>query len=173
MRNNQVTANQGSDGVAVTGNQNTLSSNQVTANLGPGVQVSGSRNLVRNNQVHGNDAGIVVTGQLNRILDNDAADNLPPPGQFAAGDLDDENFNFQTFDFTCDQNTWNGNIWGSGGFFPDCTATGGHPAPGGPPAPSAAVHGAAGPKRPPPPPPSTAKAPSLDDTLKRGFPARP
>ncbi|MGI8777347.1 MAG: hypothetical protein ACR2LJ_08160, partial [Acidimicrobiales bacterium] len=94
---------------------------------------------MRNNEVHGNDSGIVVTqqGHLNRILHNDAADNAPDP--FSKADLEDDNFTFQPFfSFDCDQNTWNGNIWGSGGFFPDCVTIGGHPAPGGPPPPGGA-----------------------------------
>ncbi len=145
---------------------------------GDGIQIGAEVNTVSVNQVHGNDDGILVTqqGHRNQILNNDASNNLAAIG-FA--DLDDENFTFiPTFPFQlfdCDQNTWRGNIWGSGGYFPDCTAIGGHPAPGGPPAPmpaasslSAGVPLAARAARPASPPASP-----LDDTVKRGHPPMP
>jgi hypothetical protein len=57
----------------------------------------------------------------------DASNNLTTFGGF---DLLDENPD-------CDNNFWSGNIWGSGGFSPACTAAGGHEAPGTPVTPAA------------------------------------
>jgi sugar lactone lactonase YvrE len=119
IEDNVVTGN-GTDGFAFPGN-------------GIGVQSllftdPNTRVLVRNNEVHGNGrSGIDVLSRSNRIVGNDASNNLTTFGGF---DLLDENPD-------CDNNFWSGNIWGSGGFSPACTAAGGHEAPGTPVTPAA------------------------------------
>ena len=97
---------------------------------------------VSNNQVHGNgNDGIFVLGEGNKIVRNNAANNL-------ASDL---------YDATgCTNNVWLRNIWGSGGFFPDCVTKGGSG-----PAPVAAQKAAA-----------SQPVPSLDAVANRGGAAR-
>jgi parallel beta-helix repeat protein len=135
----------------------TVADNVVTGNAGAGIFIGAERNTVRRNQVHGNvRSGIVVSedGHDNRILHNDAAGNVPTGPAFGAGDLVDLSTTPIPTDpfvlYDCDHNTWLGNIWGSGGFFPDpalgpdnptaCTTIGGHAA-GGPVASAAAPRG--------------------------------
>ncbi|MDQ3897583.1 MAG: right-handed parallel beta-helix repeat-containing protein [Actinomycetota bacterium] len=85
---------------------------------------------VQRNEVHGNAGGGILslgccggpfelkTGR-NRIVGNNAANNLASPANTSfAKDLGDA---FPD----CDHNTWNDNRWGTGGYFPACTATGG------------------------------------------------
>ncbi len=114
-----------------------IANNVVTGNMGgDGILVGADQGRVLNNQVHGNGAGIMVNllGHSNQVVGNNAADN-------SGADLTDLNATSISVDpfliFDCDHNNWNGNIWGSGGFFPDpsstdpsepiaCTTTGGH-----------------------------------------------
>lgn len=135
------------NGIGVQANQRALldtnvlvQRNTVIGNGGQGVNIASSSNHVLNNEVHANLAGgIVLFGgdraQRNEIRQNNAADN--PNGD---GDLADFFFNEATSAFDCDHNTWFGNTWGSGGFWPDpallgtfgpvaCTTFGGTAAP--------------------------------------------
>jgi len=142
-----------------------VENNVVTNNPGDGILVGSEQNTVQNNQVHGNGAGIFVTelGHLNQILNNNAANNTPVSRPGLGGDLVDVNRRTDAAGnlvYDCDANTWFGNIWGTGGFFPDpatigtisdpgtsapaaCTTIGGHPASGGPAAPGAVAQVAA------------------------------
>lgn len=88
-----------------------------------------NRSLVQHNQVHGNYGdGIFVLGQENRILDNDASNNALGAGPFTAHyDLHDGS---GVWVDSCVNNVWSGNVWGSGGYRPDCTSSGGHLAAG-------------------------------------------
>ena len=81
--------------------------------------------LVEFNQVIGNGRdGIQVVAQSNTILDNTG--NRNGVGAFRGFDLRDFDRDPVTFQPTCTTNTWSGNVWGSGGFFPARAATGGH-----------------------------------------------
>jgi parallel beta-helix repeat protein len=87
---------------------------------------------VQDNQVRGNGQnGIVIlrSARENRIINNVATDNnrLGATGIFRYFDLYDENAG-------CDDNVWNGNVWGSGLYAPVCVTNGGSgpPAPTGP-----------------------------------------
>ena len=116
--NNLVTHNGNYDGIGVLGVGSDRNLMQSLMFTDPNTKV-----LVRNNQVHGNGrSGIDVLSRSNRIVGNDASNNLTTFGGF---DLLDENPE-------CDNNFWSGNIWGSGGFSPACTAAGGHEAPAAP-----------------------------------------
>lgn len=101
---------------------------------GPGALTPLTRVLVYGNEVHGNAGnGIFVRSQDNQIVNNDAADNALFRIYGDEVDLYDTNED-------CDSNEWHNNIWGSGGFFPECVTAGGSgpPAPGGQAAASAA-----------------------------------
>lgn len=96
------------------------------AGNGIGVQVGAAWNpatpvslVIQGNQIHGNgDDGIQIRRRVGatRVLGNDAAGNA------AKGNAVD----LRDFNTVCGTNTWLGNSWGSGGFSPPCTATGGH-----------------------------------------------
>ncbi|MCA1684157.1 MAG: right-handed parallel beta-helix repeat-containing protein, partial [Actinobacteria bacterium] len=98
----------------------TIQNNTIVDNHGgDGIHVGADENVLRANQVHGNDSGILVTaqGHGNQILNNDASNNAPD--LFSRADLEDDNFTIVAFEgpvWDCDQNTWRGNIWGSGGY---------------------------------------------------------
>lgn len=107
---------------------------------GDGINIVSSGNRVLNNEVHANKrSGIDIANRTrakrNEIRNNNAANNGAPGPSVA--DLYDDSVNPVTRVRDCDQNTWFGNIWGSGGFSPECTATGGHAATDGPSAASA------------------------------------
>jgi parallel beta-helix repeat protein len=106
-----------------------------------GAQPPDSNVYVHDNQIHGNGLdGIFVHATGDRIINNDASNNdarLNLPFFF---DLHDTSFNPTTFEFNCFGNTWSGNIWGSPGFSPDCTSTGGHLAGTGKPKPHGATN---------------------------------
>ena len=120
--------------------------NRVNGNGGDGINITSSENRVLDNGVHANaGSGILVqgstatSGHFNEIRNNDAANNVTGP--FGQGDLVDNSIDEETFVFDCDSNTWFGNIWGSGGYWPDpavlgdggpvaCTTTGGRAARG-------------------------------------------
>lgn len=79
-----------------------------------------TRVVVEDNRVHGNGgSGIVVFSQENTIRNNDVADNAVIEDAF------DVAFDLYDMNADCDANIWSGNIWGSGGFDPECTTTGG------------------------------------------------
>ena len=136
---------------------NTVTGNGTTNSIGNGIGVSVGFNwnlgptqlLIQNNQIHGNGVDGIRIGNPfgfgtgspdgNQILNNDAANNAANPaadtyeGGIQGYDLHDLNAN-------CGADIWSGNIWGSGGYNPTCTTTGGSPAPA---APSAATTNAA------------------------------
>lgn len=96
---------------------------------GDGINIVSSANRVLNNQVHANKhSGIKIANatraKRNEIRDNNAANNGSQSSSVA--DLFDSSFNPVTRVRDCHENTWFGNIWGSGGFFPECTTAGGH-----------------------------------------------
>ncbi|MCA1683931.1 MAG: right-handed parallel beta-helix repeat-containing protein, partial [Actinobacteria bacterium] len=113
---------------------NTVTGNGATNSVGNGIGVSVGfiwrgpiGMLIQGNNVHGNGVdGIRIAAKAtgNRIFENDAADNNKNPaanryeGSPPAFDLHDLNVR-------CAGNAWQGNIWGSGGFSPACTANGG------------------------------------------------
>ncbi|MCA1683758.1 MAG: right-handed parallel beta-helix repeat-containing protein, partial [Actinobacteria bacterium] len=117
-----------------------------------------TRVLVKQNKVLGNASdGIRVLSQDNQILSNTADGN---GGEFAGiwnFDLVDYNNDPDTFEPTCDNNLWSANIWGSGGFFPDCTSAGGRPLAGTKAAPKVSL--APELRRRPKDPPARSKAP--------------
>ena len=81
--------------------------------------------LVEFNQVIGNGRdGIEVVSQGNTILDNIGNGN--GAGAFGGFDFRDFNHDPVTYQPTCATNTWSGNVWGSGGFYPACSSNGGH-----------------------------------------------
>lgn len=95
--------------------------NGIGLQLGPRLRTDITDVLIQNNQVHGNSqAGITVSSNGNRILNNDAADNAVQPQNSIPGmwDLHDAKAN-------CGKNVWSGNAWGSGGYSQACTTTGG------------------------------------------------
>jgi hypothetical protein len=86
-----------------------------------------TRVSVQENEVHGNATnGIQILAQSNRILSNNAAGNGGELAGVANFDLADFNLDPVSSEPSCDSNLWSGNIWGTGGFFPDCTTAGGH-----------------------------------------------
>ncbi len=112
--------------------------NGIGIQVGAQSPVATTNLLVQRNQIHGNGGnGIDIpeppfvtsrTATGNRILDNNAADNALDASQFSLfWDLHDANPN-------CAGNVWARNVWGSGGYNPECTATAGS----GPSQPSAA-----------------------------------
>lgn len=104
--------------------------NGIGIQLGPQALVVATNLLVERNEVHGNyGTGIEIppppdilrsrSATGNRILFNNAADNaLNRTEYFLYWDLNDANPE-------CAGNTWIGNTWGSGGYDPVCTSTGG------------------------------------------------
>ncbi|MGH7748474.1 MAG: right-handed parallel beta-helix repeat-containing protein, partial [Candidatus Dormibacteria bacterium] len=85
--------------------------------------------LVENNQVYGNGRdGIEVVASGNQILNNIGNGN--GAGAFGGFDFRDFDSDPVTFQPSCSTNTWSGNQWGSGGFFPQCVSNGGSPLPG-------------------------------------------
>jgi len=78
---------------------------------------------VENNAVHGNGGnGIVVPNSHgDHILNNNAADNA----KLFGNDLADYTSDPDTFEQNCTDNVWFNNTWGSGFYYPDCTATDG------------------------------------------------
>lgn len=118
------------DGISVLGDQNEIADNRVKANGRDGVIVTSHDNVFRSNRVNRNLASGIKAefgSRGNQFIDNDGADN----GEFFAdfdselfqADLVDVNADFQDDPFlrtyNCGGNTWSGNKWGSGGFFPD------------------------------------------------------
>jgi streptogramin lyase len=121
---------------------NTVTGNGTTNSIGNGIGISVGFNwnlgptnmLIQNNQVHGNGVDGIRIGNPfgfgtgvsdgNQIIRNNAANNAVNPaadtyeGGIQGYDLDDLNAN-------CGADIWSGNIWGSGGFSPACTTTGG------------------------------------------------
>lgn len=101
---------------------------------GNGIGVSANREatqatnvLVRDNEVHGNqDSGIVINTFGNRILNNNAANNARPRVDPLFGTVYRSGFDLADFSPGpgCG-NEWFGNIWGSGGYFPECVTAGG------------------------------------------------
>jgi hypothetical protein len=79
--------------------------------------------LVEYNQVIGNGRdGIQVVADGNQILNNMGTGN---------GGRDFRDFDrTATFQPTCLNNTWSGNQWGTGGFYPQCASNGGSQLPG-------------------------------------------
>lgn len=147
---------------------NRVIGNGVNSFGGDGINVASNGNQIRNNHVHGNHvSGIFVFGQGNSIRDNNAANNVRAP-EFFAFDLYDGNVDPDTFEPTCDANVWVRNIWGSGGFFPDCTAVGGHAALGT----AQAAQAAEGSRRSPAPRADANASPRYED-LVRGHPPMP
>ncbi|MGH9178246.1 MAG: right-handed parallel beta-helix repeat-containing protein, partial [Acidimicrobiales bacterium] len=133
-RNNRVVGNrvEGSilDGINVAGDTNQIEGNRVSGNGRDGIIVTAHDGLVRGNRVRGNTASGIKAefgSSGNQFLDNDAIDNGEPIADFDSfvfqGDLVDVNADFQEdpflIIFNCGTNTWSGNSWGSGGFFPD------------------------------------------------------
>ena len=85
--------------------------------------------LVENNQVYGNGRdGIQVIASGNQILNNIGNGN--GAGAFRGFDFRDFDRDPVTFRPSCSTNTWSGNQWGTGGFFPQCVSNGGSPLPG-------------------------------------------
>ncbi|MDQ6947736.1 MAG: right-handed parallel beta-helix repeat-containing protein [Actinomycetota bacterium] len=67
---------------------------------------------------HNGSNGIIVLSQRNKVINNVAKDNnVLMNGSF---DLNDQNGPDTTGGPPCDSNVWSGNVWGSGGVFPDC-----------------------------------------------------
>ena len=121
---------------------NTVEGSGATNSIGNGIGVSVGRNwdkgptqmLVAGNQIHGNGVDGIRVGNPfgfatgnptgNKFLANDVADNATNPaadtyeGGVRAFDLHDLNKR-------CADNLWRANKWGSGGFSPACTTTGG------------------------------------------------
>ncbi len=124
---------------------NTVTGNGRTNSVGNGIGISVGPNwdpalpvgmVVQGNEVHENGVDGIRIAQTpcpaaecqiagdNEIVDNDAADNNTNPavntyeGSPPAFDLHDQNAD-------CDHNTWSHNTWGSAGYTPACTATGG------------------------------------------------
>lgn len=99
---------------------------------GNGIGIQNARNatantneLVEFNQVIGNGRdGIEALSQGNTILDNTGTGN--GTGPFHGFDFRDLNRVPVTYQPTCSTNTWSGNVWGTGGFFPQCASNGGH-----------------------------------------------
>jgi len=80
--------------------------------------------IVDHNQVYGNGRdGIQVVASGNRIVNNVGSGN--GVGAFHGFDFRDFDRDPVTFQPTCSTNTWSGNEWGTGGFFPACAANGG------------------------------------------------
>ncbi|MCA1683595.1 MAG: right-handed parallel beta-helix repeat-containing protein [Actinobacteria bacterium] len=150
---NNVVRNNASAGIANVNHvggrvvNNTVIGNGATNSFGNGIGVSVGFNwtggptnmLIQGNKIHRNGVdGIRIGNPVgfntgnptgNQILDNDAADNARKPsvdtyeGSPQGYDLHDRNPD-------CADNVWLRNIWGSGGYSPPCTATGGSgPAP--------------------------------------------
>ncbi|CAN5249182.1 hypothetical protein BH18ACT4_BH18ACT4_04550 [soil metagenome] len=96
--------------------------NGIGLQLGPDAEATGTRALVQDNEVHGNGLDgihVQIRASENLIIDNNAADNdVLDLSYIDAYDLHDLNPR-------CDSNTWKGNTWGSGSYFPRCTAIGG------------------------------------------------
>ncbi len=121
---------------------NTVTGNGATNSIGNGIGVSVGFNwdlgptkmLIQGNEIHGNGVdGIRIGNPLgfgtgspngNRILNNQAANNATNPaadtyeGGIQGFDLHDLNPN-------CGTDIWSGNTWGSAGYSPACTSTGG------------------------------------------------
>ena len=87
---------------------------------GPALRTTDMHMTIEANEVHGNSAtGIEIRATANTIIGNDASGNA-----LTAAPVNDPYFDLQDRTAGC-TNTWSGNIWGSGGFSPACTATGG------------------------------------------------
>ncbi len=97
--------------------------NGIGIRAGFGFQGAATRVLVQDNQVRRNGQnGIVVlrNARENRIINNVSTDNnmLGHTERYRHLDLLDENDR-------CDENVWNGNVWGSGLYAPICVTNGG------------------------------------------------
>lgn len=124
--------------------ENTVEGNGATNSIGNGIGVSVGFNwdkgptlmLIQGNEVHGNGVDGIRIGDprgfgrgsptRNKILDNDAADNNAKcEANRYEGGCRRPAFDLHDSHPDCDDNVWSGNTWGSGGYSPACTATGG------------------------------------------------
>lgn len=122
-----------------------------------------TRMLVKSNRVLGNaNDGIQVVSKSNRILSNTADGNGGEGAGIYSFDFHDYNNDPDTYEPNCDSNVWSANIWGSGGFFPDCASAGGRLLGGNGAKASLKLR----------PPPEAARRPA-DPPVRRKFPAKP